>query len=80
MNSQPRVLPGITRAGATSPAPGKHIPPEIDERPQSVYELITRQMLNDLRADLDEIRSRVNALLWLTVGAVLLDFVMRVIK
>ncbi len=52
----------------------------LDDRPRSVYEIVTRQMLQDLRSDLDEIKSRVNTLLWITAGAVILDFITKLIK
>ena len=52
----------------------------IDERPQSVYEVVTRQMLQDLREDVNEIKGRVNALLWLLAGAILVEFVMRLVR
>ncbi len=53
---------------------------EVDERPKSVYELITRRMLEELREDIGEVKSRVNALLWLMVGAILMELVMRVFQ
>ena len=37
-------------------------------------------MVEDLSADLNEIKSRVNTLLWVTLGAVILDFIMRLVK
>jgi hypothetical protein len=49
----------------------------VDERPRSVYEIVTRQMLEELRRDVAEVKGRVNALLWLVAGAVLLDWIMR---
>lgn len=51
----------------------------VDERPRSVYEILTRQMLEDLRSDLAEVKSRVNALLWLVAGAVVLDWLARLL-
>ncbi|MEO6457485.1 MAG: hypothetical protein ABIO92_04315 [Chloroflexia bacterium] len=51
---------------------------EVDERPKSVYELMTRRMLEELRDDMGEVKGRVNALLWLMVGAILMELVMRV--
>ena len=53
---------------------------EVDERPKSVYELITRRMLEELREDISEVKGRVNALLWLMVGAILMELVMRVFQ
>ena len=51
----------------------------VDERPRSVYEIVTRQMLEDVRGDVAEVKSRVNALLWLVAGAVLLDWLARLV-
>ena len=47
--------------------------------PCSAYELLTRQMVSDLQEELREIRQRVNGLLFVTVGAVLADVVMRLL-
>ena len=61
---------------STSLAPGQ----AVDERPYSVYEVVTRQMLEQVKADIAEVKTRVNALLWLVVGAVVTELVMRVVK
>lgn len=53
---------------------------DVDERPKSVYELMTRRMLEELREDIAEVKGRVNALLWLMVGAILMELVMRVFQ
>jgi hypothetical protein len=45
--------------------------------PKSAHEAITRQMVTDLAADVAEIKSRVNAVLWLVASAVAVDVVMR---
>ncbi len=60
-------------------APGQETPP-LDDKPRSVYEMITRQMLEDLKSDVAEVKGRVNALIWLVIGAVVADFVMRLIR
>ena len=52
----------------------------IDDKPKSVYELVTRQMLEQVKADVNEVKGRVNTLLWLVIGAILMEFVMRVVK
>jgi hypothetical protein len=52
----------------------------IDEKPKSVYELVTRQMLEQVKADVNEVKGRVNTLLWLVIGAILMEFVMRVVR
>jgi len=49
----------------------------VDLTPKSAHEAITRQMVTDLAADVAEIKSRVNAVLWLVAGAVAVDVVMR---
>jgi hypothetical protein len=52
----------------------------IDERPRSVYEIVTRRMLEEVREDVSEIKSRVNALLWLILGTLAVEFVMRLVR
>ena len=46
----------------------------------SVYELLTRQMVGDLAEELREIRLRVNGLVFVTVGAVVADIVLRLVR
>ncbi len=53
---------------------------EVDDRPKSVYEMMTRRMLEELKDDVAEVKGRVNTLLWLVVGATLLELLMRVVK
>jgi hypothetical protein len=49
----------------------------VDLTPKSAHEAITRQMVTDLAADVGEVKARVNAVLWLVAGAVLVDVAMR---
>jgi hypothetical protein len=49
----------------------------VDLLPKSAHEAITRQMVTDLAADVAEVKTRVNAVLWLLAGAVAIDVVMR---
>ena len=49
----------------------------VDLTPKSAHEAITRQMVTDLAADVAEVKTRVNAVLWLLAGAVGVDVVMR---
>lgn len=58
------------------PPPGA--PPDpIDLRPASAYEAITRQMVESLAGELREIKSRLNSLIFMMVGAILLDILGR---
>lgn len=52
----------------------------IDDKPKSVYEMMTRQMLLELKESVGEVKGRVNTLLWLVVGAILLELVMRLVR
>ena len=52
----------------------------VDLDPRSAYELLTRQMVGDLGEELREIRQRVNGLLFVTVGAVIADVVLRLAR
>lgn len=62
-------------------AEGRDVQPDmVDEKPRSVYEIVTRSMLEDLREDVSEVKGRVNALLWLLAGAILAEFVTRLVR
>jgi hypothetical protein len=50
----------------------------VDERPRSVYEIVTRRMLEEMREDVSEVKGRVNALIWLVAGATLVDLLLRI--
>lgn len=52
----------------------------VDERPRSVYEVVTRQMLAELKEDVAEVKGRVNALLWLVAGAIVMELVTKAIR
>ena len=49
----------------------------VELRPLSAYEAVTRQMVEALADELREIKGRVNGLLWMVAGAILLDVVLR---
>lgn len=62
------------------PAPGER--PEydgIDLRPATAFEAITRQMVESLNEDLREIKGRLHSLIFMMVGAILLEIVSRMI-
>ncbi len=64
-----RAIDGLLTAGE----------PEVtlDLAPKSAHEALTRQMVSDLAADLSEVKNRVNAMLWLVAGAVVVDVALR---
>ena len=68
-----RPGPGPRPAGRGGPTTGA-----VDLAPASAYEALTRQMVEGLAADLDEIKGRLNGLLWMVAGAIVLDVVIRV--
>ena len=68
-------LGGAGAEGRQTQEPGRA--EGVDLTPKSAHEAITRQMVTDLAADVAEIKSRVNAVLWLVAGAVVVDVVMR---
>ena len=47
--------------------------------PGTVYEAVTRQMVEGLTAELREIKGRLNGLLFLVAGAMVVDVVLRLI-
>jgi len=68
---------GDLRAAGAEDRHGSGHSESIDLTPKSAHEAITRQMVTDLAADVAEIKSRVNAVLWLVASAVAVDIVMR---
>lgn len=52
----------------------------IDLDPRSAYELLTRQMVGGLADELREIRQRINGLIFVTLGAVIAEVVMRLVR
>lgn len=52
--------------------------PAVSLEPASAYEAVTRQMVLDMGEELREIKGRLNGLLFLVAGSVLLDVVLRV--
>ncbi len=64
-----RAIANLRGAGVVGP---------LDLAPKSAHEALTRQMVTDLVKDLEGLRGRVDAVLWLVAGAVVLDVVMRV--
>jgi hypothetical protein len=52
----------------------------VDERPRSVYEVMTRRMLEELKREVGEVKGRVNTLLWMVAGAIVLDVVVRLTR
>jgi len=55
-------------------------PPLPEVQPCCAYELVTRQMLEDMRAELAELKARVNGLLFMLAGAILLDVILRLAR
>lgn len=51
----------------------------VDLRPANAYEAVTRQMVEDIAAELREIKGRLNNLLFMIAAAVLLDVVARML-
>ena len=45
--------------------------------PSSAFEAVTRQMVVDLRVEIQAVRSRIDSLFGVVVGSVLLDLLMR---
>jgi hypothetical protein len=52
-------------------------PVRVDLSPASAYEAVTRQMVEALADDIREIKGRLNGLLWMVAGAIVIDIVIR---
>jgi hypothetical protein len=53
-------------------------PETVNLEPGTAYEALTRQMVESLRDELREIRSRINGLLFLMIGALGAEAVLRI--
>lgn len=56
---------------------GRAGPALVEMKPASAYEAVTRQMVEALADELKEIKGRLNGLLWMVGGAMVLDVAMR---
>jgi hypothetical protein len=52
--------------------------PGVELTPASAYEAVTRQMVEGLAADVREIKNRLNGMMWMVAGTVVIDMVLRV--
>mgnify|MGYP000098727357 CR=1 FL=1 len=74
MTTLREAVAGLTRR-LVRPVPPR--PPTPDVQPCCAYELVTRQMLEDMRA---ELKARLNGLLFMLAGAILLDLILRLVR
>ncbi|MCC6674667.1 MAG: hypothetical protein IT339_05695 [Thermomicrobiales bacterium] len=51
----------------------------IDLGPGTAYEAITRTRVDELAADVKEIRARIDGIFWLIAGSIVVDVVLRAI-
>ncbi len=79
MNTNIRVLGAKSRNEAAAQVNTTQ-EEDIDEKPRSVYEVITRQMLEQLKDDVREVKGRINTLLWMVISAMVVELVMRIVK
>ena len=49
----------------------------LETGPASVFEAVTREMVEHVAGDLKEIKTRLDSVLWLLAGAILVDVVLR---
>lgn len=66
---------GAAGGDGTGPGPASR---SVDLAPASAYEALTRQMVERLVVDLAEIKVRLDGLLFMVAGAIVLDVVLRV--
>lgn len=50
---------------------------EVELKPASAYEAVTRQMVESLAEEIREMKGRLDGMLWMVAGSVLLDVVLR---
>ncbi|MCO5216175.1 MAG: hypothetical protein M9934_14525 [Thermomicrobiales bacterium] len=49
----------------------------IELAPRSTYEVVTRERLEHMAHDLDEIKGRINSLFYLVIGSIIVEAVLR---
>ena len=64
------------RAARAGPGVG---PRDVFDHAPGAFEAVTRQMVDTVSEELREIRHRVDNLLWMVAGAILLDTALRVV-
>lgn len=73
--------PGGDRAAGTAPRLPRLLAARrvrgLASEPQTAYELVTRQMVEQLVRDVSELRRRVDQLFTTVVGAILLELLLR---
>jgi hypothetical protein len=72
-----RQILARTRAPVTVPVPVPEPSPGVDLEPGCAYGVVTRAMVDALMQELRIIRGRVDSLLSLVVGAIVLDVLLR---
>lgn len=72
----PERLARIVR-GRRPPAP--RTPQPINLEPTSVYEAITRQMVDDLAREYAALRSRLDSIFYIIVGSIVVDVFVRLV-
>lgn len=65
-------------AGSASDDPAGQPRPGLDLRPGCVYGVVTREKVDELAAELTEIKSRLNQLFTLIVGGIVVDVLLRI--
>lgn len=53
-------------------------PPPLNLDPATAYEVLTRQMVEDLTREVAATRQRVDTMFYLVIGSIVLDVVMRI--
>jgi hypothetical protein len=60
--------------GKVLPFPGME---GVDLAPGSAYEVVTRTKVDELAADVKEIRGRIDGIFWLIAGSIVVDVLLR---
>jgi hypothetical protein len=65
------------RVERREPLGAEPLPAAVVLAPGSAFEAVTRQMVEDLAREIGEIKGRLNGLLFMAAGAIVVDVVMR---
>jgi hypothetical protein len=70
-------MSGAMLVGGLATTPPREPREPLDLQPASVYEVVTRQMVEALGRDVTAVRERVDALFYLMIASIALDVLLR---
>lgn len=77
MRHEHKTAPGLRRLARGNRSRVDR-PPPLNLDPATAYEVLTRQMVDDLSRDVAATRQRVDTMFYLVIGSIVLDVLLRI--